>query len=114
MTKGKQRRAALLLGAVTLLLAAAAGRLLLTPDPPETPIPLPMAERSAGEDAFRLDLNDAAAEELECLPGIGPVLAESILTRRQELGSFRTREDILSVPGIGEAVYEKIEPFITY
>ena len=42
------------------------------------------------------------------------LLAEAILARRAELGAFRSVEDILSVPGIGEATYEKIEPYITY
>jgi competence protein ComEA len=48
-------------------------------------------------------LNRATAAELETLPGVGPVLAERIVQYREEHGPFRTVEDLLDVPGIGEA-----------
>jgi competence protein ComEA len=41
--------------------------------------------------------------ELETLPGVGPVLAQRILEFRDEHGPFQTIEDLLDVPGIGEA-----------
>ena len=47
-------------------------------------------------------LNLASAEELESLPGVGPVLAERIVAYREEHGPFATVEDLLDVPGIGE------------
>lgn len=113
MTKHKQRRLALLLGAAALAAAAWCGILLCAPAALSVSA---ASERSFPPDSgemFRLDLNTASVEELETLPGIGPVLAERIVERRQELGAFRTREDVLSVYGIGEATYEKIEPYIT-
>lgn len=55
----------------------------------------------SGSDA-RVRINDADAAELESLPGVGPVLAEAILSYRTEYGSFRSVEDLLGVPGIGE------------
>jgi comEA protein len=61
-----------------------------------------------------LDLNHATSEELQSLPGIGPVLAQRILDWREENGSFQSVEDVLSVKGIGQATYEKISPYITY
>ena len=101
-----------LCAAAVVLLAAA----LWTSCSPARPAAVELGSVTAAADGvpFRLDLNEAGAEELECLPGIGPVLAESILSRREELGAFRTREDVLSVSGIGEGTYEKIEPYITY
>jgi competence ComEA-like helix-hairpin-helix protein len=33
---------------------------------------------------------------------------------REENGDFRSEEDILSVSGIGQAIYEKIAPYITF
>jgi competence protein ComEA len=61
-----------------------------------------------------LDLNTATEEELEALPGIGPVLAERILDWRAENGPFQSAEDVMSVKGIGQATYEKIAPYITF
>lgn len=50
-----------------------------------------------------IDVNAASAGELEALPGVGPVLAERIVTHRDRFGAFATVEDLLDVPGIGEA-----------
>jgi competence protein ComEA len=50
-----------------------------------------------------IDLNTASVGELEALPGVGPVLAERIVAFRNRHGPFATVEDLLDVPGIGEA-----------
>jgi competence protein ComEA len=50
-----------------------------------------------------IDLNRATADQLEQLPGVGPVLAERIVAHREEYGAFVEVEDLLDVPGIGEA-----------
>jgi competence protein ComEA len=50
----------------------------------------------------RVRINRASAEELEELPGVGPVLAGRIAAHRDENGPFRSVEDLLDVPGIGE------------
>lgn len=113
MKKLNQRRLSALLGGTAAVLLTAAVCLSLLPDrTASTQFSGAAPVRSA--EHFRLDLNDATAEELESLPGIGPALAEHILERRAELGGFRTREDVLSVSGIGEATYTAIEPYITY
>ncbi|HEY7563396.1 MAG TPA: ComEA family DNA-binding protein [Acidimicrobiia bacterium] len=54
-------------------------------------------------DDGRVHLNRATASDLEALPGVGPVLAARIVTFREENGPFETIEDLLEVPGIGEA-----------
>ncbi|HJU50767.1 MAG TPA: ComEA family DNA-binding protein [Acidimicrobiia bacterium] len=51
----------------------------------------------------RIHLNRASATELDELPGIGPVIAERIIAHRTEHGPFQAVEDLLDVPGIGEA-----------
>lgn len=113
MKKLNQRRLSVLLGGTAAVLLAAAVSLSLVPErTANAQFSAPAPVRSA--ESFRLDLNDATAEELEGLPGIGPVLAGHILERRAELGGFRTKDDVLSVSGIGEATYEAIEPYITY
>lgn len=61
----------------------------------------------------KLDLNEATAEDLEALPGLGPVLAERILDYRQEIGSFRSVEELLQVEGIGQARLEGLRDYVT-
>ena len=60
-----------------------------------------------------LDLNTAAAEELAQLPGIGEVLAERIVTYREEHGPFTSAEELLNVSGIGEKKLEALLPEVT-
>ena len=50
-----------------------------------------------------IDLNRSSASQLEQLPGVGPVLAERIVAYRDANGLFDEVEDLLDVPGIGEA-----------
>jgi competence protein ComEA len=50
-----------------------------------------------------LDLNSATLEQLEALPGIGPVTAQKILDFRQQHGAFHSVEELQGVPGIGPA-----------
>jgi len=58
---------------------------------------------AAVADDGRVRLNLAGAEELEGLPGVGPVLARRIIEYREEHGPFTMVEDLLDVAGIGEA-----------
>lgn len=48
-----------------------------------------------------LDLNSATLEQLEALPGIGPVTAQKILDYRQQHGAFHSVDELQGVPGIG-------------
>lgn len=50
-----------------------------------------------------VDINAGTAADLEDLPGVGPVLADRIVAYRDANGPFATVEDLLDVPGIGEA-----------
>ncbi|PKQ35379.1 MAG: competence protein ComEA [Actinobacteria bacterium HGW-Actinobacteria-11] len=50
----------------------------------------------------RIDLNTADQAALETLPRIGPALAARIIAWREENGRFRSVDDLLAVPGIGE------------
>jgi DNA uptake protein ComE-like DNA-binding protein len=55
----------------------------------------------------KLDANNATAEQLVALPGIGTVLAGRILAARP----FKSADDLRNVKGIGPKKYEEIRPF---
>lgn len=61
----------------------------------------------------KLDLNVATEQEIESLPGIGPVLAERIVSYRQSSGSFRNVEQLRRVKGIGKKKFDRIKAMIT-
>lgn len=60
----------------------------------------------------RLDLNRATAEDLEQLPGIGPVLARRIVEWRRGHGAFKSVDDLNHVKGIGEKKLRQLKPLV--
>ena len=61
----------------------------------------------------KLSLATATAEELDELPGVGPVTAQNILDYRAEHGPFRSVDDLDAVPGIGPARIEQLRDLVT-
>lgn len=59
-----------------------------------------------------LNINKATEQDLQTLPGIGPLLASRIIAYRDENGKFSTIEDIKNVNGIGNSKYENIKDYI--
>jgi competence protein ComEA len=57
-----------------------------------------------------LDLNAATLEQLEALPGVGPVLAQKILDWRTAHGRFSNVDELREVGGIGDKKYGDIAP----
>ena len=55
-----------------------------------------------------LDINTATAEELSELDGIGEMLGSEIVRYRSDHGFFTSIEDIMNVPGIGQARFDAI------
>jgi len=60
-----------------------------------------------------LNLNTATAEDLEALPGVGPVLAQRIVQYRQGQGPYQKIEDLLAVSGIGQKKLAQLRPFVS-
>lgn len=56
-----------------------------------------------------VNVNVADAQALTSLPGIGPVLAERIVTYRESNGSFQSLEELTEVRGIGPSLLEQLE-----
>jgi len=75
--------------------------------------PARAAARASGVRAGALlDLDTATASDLDRLPGIGPVLAARIVEQRRLHGRFRRVDELLSVPGIGPRLLERLRPWL--
>lgn len=61
----------------------------------------------------KININQAAEEDLTLLPGIGETLAKRIVEYRNENGTFEVLEDLLNVSGIGEGRFKAIIDYIT-
>ncbi|MGQ9687470.1 MAG: ComEA family DNA-binding protein [Desulfobaccales bacterium] len=57
----------------------------------------------------RVNINTASQEDLEKIPGIGPVKAQAIIKNRP----YKTPEDLMKVRGIKDKTYQKIKNYIT-
>lgn len=67
-----------------------------------------------GTDAAGLvNINTASAEELQTLPKVGPVLAASIISWREQYGGFSSVDELDQVSGIGPATLEALRPLVT-
>lgn len=84
--------------------------------------PRPQAERtgasqpgprrtSAKAPPAPIDLNRADLAQLEQLPGVGPATAQGILDYRNEIGGFKSVDDLDGVKGIGPKKLDKIRPY---
>ena len=122
-----ERRGALL---VVLLLALGAGRdvwratrplplahalsgaaaVAASPGQEVPPAAATQAPGGGGSAAVPLDLNRASVQELDALPGIGPVLAERIVAYRERHGPFRAPEELRAVRGIGPRLLARLRP----
>lgn len=104
-----------LLGLTLLFAAAVALTWLLTPHRMQGDYEISAAQAQDGEVAQvrTVNINTATVNELDALPGIGPVLAQRIVDWRAENGAFTDVEQLTQVNGIGEAILENIRVFIT-
>lgn len=88
-----------------------------TPEPAPVAMPEPPAARAnsvpvAPAGPAVVDLDRATVQELDALPGIGPVLARRIVEHRQAHGGFRSVDELLAVPGIGPRLLERLRPLV--
>jgi competence protein ComEA len=73
----------------------------------------PGAAPAAGEAAGGpVHLNSATLEQLDALPGVGPVTAQKIVDYREEHGAFSSVRELDAVPGIGPARLEQLTELV--
>jgi competence protein ComEA len=61
----------------------------------------------------KININTGSAQELELIPGIGPVLSQRILKYRMDMGRFQNIEELKKIYGIGENKFEQIKEYVT-
>ncbi len=104
--------------ALVFALVVCAGVRLIPPRPP-SPRPLQPVDIPAVVIPIefllegKVNVNRATLDELQKLPGIGPVLAARIVAFREEHGPFRTVDDLLHVSGIGAKTLAGLRDLVT-
>jgi competence protein ComEA len=83
------------------------------PAPPATTGTTPGSTDGSTSVPTLVNVNSASAEELETLPGIGEVLAQAIISYREEHGPFAAVDELEEVSGIGPATLEEIRDLVT-
>jgi competence protein ComEA len=77
---------------------------LATPGAPPPP--------ASGAPAGKVDLNAATVEQLDALPGVGPVTAQRILEWRTRHGRFARVEQLREIEGIGERRFAQLRELV--
>ncbi|MDD4688197.1 MAG: helix-hairpin-helix domain-containing protein [Eubacteriales bacterium] len=72
----------------------------------------PQQEVSDEPESVVIELNSATAKELMEIKGIGEALSERIVNRREEIGGFKMKEELLSVEGIGPGIFDNIKEYV--
>lgn len=97
------------LAATNLAARVTDGQLLLIG---ATPAAGPTAATS-GTSVAPVDVNSATLDELETLPGVGPVTGQKIIDWRTAHSGFSSVEQLQQVSGIGPATYAELSPLVT-
>lgn len=83
-------------------------------------LPATMAWHRLGDPAIRVDsprawtvdVDDAGADELALLPGVGPALARRIVEDRAAHGPFGGVDALDRIRGVGPATVDRLRPFV--
>jgi competence protein ComEA len=75
--------------------------------------PTPSSSGGAAAGVTSVSLSSATLEELDELPGVGPITAQKIVDYRAEHGPFASVDDLDAVPGIGPTRIEQLRELVT-
>jgi competence protein ComEA len=70
------------------------------------------AATATGSSPAPVQLSTATVEQLDSLPGVGPVTAQKILDYRQEHGAFHSVDELDAVPGIGPKRLDQLRDLV--
>ena len=84
---------------------------LQVPAPAQAPRPVATGAKKIQPGEPPINVNIATADELQRLPGVGPVTAQAIVASRAT-APFQTVDDLDKVKGIGPKTVEKLRPFV--
>ncbi|MEU9410551.1 ComEA family DNA-binding protein [Streptomyces sp. NPDC048281] len=82
------------------------------PAPPAAPGQAAGGATTGAGPAAPLSLNTATVEQLDALPGVGPVLAQHILDFRTQHAGFRSVDELRQVRGIGDRRYSDLRDLV--
>jgi competence protein ComEA len=86
------------------------------PDQPiatQVPATSPVTAAASATAEPKVNLNRASADELQTLPGVGPVLARRMVEWRKAHGRYRTVDELQEVRGIGKKRMEQLRLLVT-
>ncbi|NOZ05596.1 MAG: helix-hairpin-helix domain-containing protein [Chloroflexi bacterium] len=78
-----------------------------------TESPATVEKSSTAVSTAKVNINQATAEELQKLSGIGPTLAKRIVEYRDAQGPFRSVDDLVQVKGIGPVMLSRLDALIS-
>ena len=70
------------------------------------------ASTASATDTAKVNINTATMEQLQELPGVGPVTAQRIMDFREK-SPFAAIEELMEVKGIGEKTFAKLKPLVS-
>jgi competence protein ComEA len=88
------------------------GQKILVPEKDSSIIQQAAKSSQTTNNGLIIHLNNATSADLELLPGIGKEKAEAIIAEREKRIRFQSVEELMTVPGISENIFQKIQPYI--
>lgn len=113
LTPAERNGSIVLMLLIVAMLGVRLALLLWQPSLPTSNLAAYQQEIAVFEADTLIELNTATIESLEELPGIGPSMAERIVAYRTEVGGFSYLDQLMEIPGIGEAKLNGLRPYVS-